>query len=213
MTTERESDSLASILFVFACPGLNWQSGDWRETQSGPECRSVPFIHPSHQGLSIRRAPPSNYCHWAAVQGAVQCKGCLEALTTEVTRHFLYLTHVMKTTVGHQSSVKSRWNFLIKLINPLKRSAHNVTGWAADCTKVLICFAQLRLFFRPKQRWDRSLVMVIPLCCLAITKVPLYTNCSDRETERSMSSDTSQSKCFPWLLQEWVTWEKSLSEG
>lgn len=33
---ERESDLLAFLLFVFACPGLYWQCGDWRETQSGP---------------------------------------------------------------------------------------------------------------------------------------------------------------------------------
>lgn len=98
-----------------------------------------------HSSITSRAFPSAELLRAInAVQGAVQCKGCLEALTTEVTRHFLYLTHVMETTVGDQSGVKSRWNFLIKLIDPPKRSPHNTSDWAADCSKV---FSQQIFFF------------------------------------------------------------------
>lgn len=101
-----------------------------------------------HSSITSRAFPSAELLRAInAVQGAVQCKGCLEALTTEVTRHFLYLTHVMETTVGDQSSVKSRWNFLIKFINPPKRSPHNTSDWAAGpqqsifSAKIFFCFS------------------------------------------------------------------------
>lgn len=122
-----------------------------------------------HSSITSRAFPSAELLRAInAVQGAVQCKGCLEALTTEVTRHFLYLTHVMETTVGDQSGVKSRWNFLIKLINPPKRSPHNTSDWPLIAAKSFLSkdlfFACVsRNFCESNERWNKKFGNCNPL--------------------------------------------------
>lgn len=116
----REREWLPGLAAVCLCLS-RFELAEWwlKRNTIGPRVQLC-ALHPSitSRAFSERSAPSSNESYGAAVQGAVQCKGCLEARTTEVTRHFLYLTHVMETTVRDQSRVKSRWNFVIKLISP-----------------------------------------------------------------------------------------------